>query len=390
MSLSPFPPLPEVPVNFFGRDAIVEDLLGYVERSESITVFGPGGIGKTAIALTLLYHIRILARFGHHRHFMRCHDLNSSLDEFLGRLSEAIGTSNLKDMAQLQSHLSLPPLRILVLDGVDPILDPLAPGAADIASAIEEFNRCQNLRLLVTSKMDARFADFRRMEVPILSASGAQDVFYSRCRLGRSIDVDNVLEELDFHPLSIDLLAGATRENDWDEAALLEAWDGGKSDILKASDRQSLEDNIKSALGTPTIQAHGTTALETLRALAGCPSGVKERELESTFAGIAGIGDATDALRMFFLVYRQDGLVKMLSPLRFYFRWPTQDLVFQSGISTLLPQPPPLPRAPVGFFGRDVIIEDLLDFVEPSESVMLVGAGGIGKTAIALSLLHHP
>ena len=330
MILSPPPPLPEVPVNFFGRDAIVEDLLSYVERSESITVFGPGGIGKTAIALTLLHHTRILARFGHHRHLMRCHDLNSSLDEFLGRLSESIGTSNLKDMAQLQSHLSLSPPRILVLDGVEPILDPLAPGAAEIVSAIEEFNRCQNLRLLVTSKMDVKITDFRRVEVPILSANGAQDVFHSRCSLERSVEVDNLLEELDFHPLSIDLLAGAARENDWDKAALLEAWDGGKSDILKAYGRQSLEDNIKSTLGTPTIQAHGTTALETLRALAGHPSGVKERELESTFAGIVGIGDATDALCKFFLVYRQDGVVNMLSPFRFYFRGPTQNLVGSS------------------------------------------------------------
>ena len=265
---------------------------------------------------------------------MRCHDLNGSLDEFLGRLSEVIGASDLKDMAQLRSHLSLSPPHILVLDGVEPILDPLAPGAAEITSAIEKFNRCLNLCLLVTSKMDVMIADFRRIKVPILSANEAQVVLYSRCHLGRSVDVDNLLEELDFHPLSIDLLASAVCENGWDEATLLEAWDCGKANILKAYGRQSLEDNIKLTLGTPTIQVHGMTALETLRALAAFPSGIRERELESMFAAIAGIGDATDALCTFFLVYRQSGFVKMLSPFRFYFRGPTQTLVFHFGSST--------------------------------------------------------
>ena len=313
-------PLPQAPINFFGCDVIVEDLLGYVERSESITLVGAGGIGKTAIALTLLHHSRILARFGHHRYFMRCHGLESSLDEFIGRLSDAVGARDLRDMAQLQSHLLTSPRRILVVDGVECILDPLAPGTVGITSAIEELSRCQNLCLLLTSKMDVRIAGFRRVKVPKLSANGAQDVFYSRCRLERSAEVDNILEELDSHPLSIDLLASAASENNWGKATLLDAWDGGKASILKAHGRQSLEDNIKLTLSTPTIQVHEMAALETLRALATLPTGIKERALESTFPEIAGIGDATDVLCKFFLVYRQDGYVKMLSPFRLYFQ----------------------------------------------------------------------
>ena len=241
------------------------------------------------------------------------------MDEFLGRLSEVIGVRHLKDMAQLRSHLSQSPPRILVLDGMEPILDPLAPGAAEIASAIEEFNRCQNVCILVTSKIDTEITGFHRIEVPALSANGAQDVFYSRCRLGRSVEVDNILEELDFHPLSINLLASTVRENYRDEATLLGAWDGGKTNILKASDRQSLADNIESTLATPTLQAHGMIALETLKALAALPGGVEESKLESTFAEISGIGNAIDALCESFLVYRQDGFFKMLSPFRLYF-----------------------------------------------------------------------
>ena len=329
--LSVFARLPEVPTNSFGRDVIIEDLLGLVERSDSITLLGAGGIGKTVIALDLLHHPRILARFGHHRHFMRCHDLKNSLDGFLRRLSETIDARDRKDMAQLRSHLSLSPPLILVLDGVESILDPLAPEAAEIASAIEELNLCQNLCLLLTSRIDARITDFRRIEVPTLSANSAQDVFYSRYHLGKSVEVDNILEELDFHPLSIDLLASAARENGWGEAKLLEAWDSGKTNTLKAYCRQSLEDNIESTLATPTIQAQGMIALEILRALAALPGGVEERKLESTFAEISGIGDTIDALCELFLVYRQGGFFRMLSPFRLYFRASRQALLSDSG-----------------------------------------------------------
>ena len=292
-------------------------------------------MGKTTIALSLLHQARILTRFNHRRYFMRCHDLKSSLDGFLDRLSETIGTRDLKGMEQFRSHLSGLPRRILVLDGVECILDPLAPGAAGITSAIEKLSRCQNLCLLLTSKMDVRIAGLRRIKVPKLSANGAQNVFYSRCGLERSAQVDNILEELDSHPLSIDPLASAASENDWDEATLLGAWEGGKVSILKACGRQNLEDNIKSVLATPTTQIRGMAALETLRALAAQRSDVRESELESMFPEIAGIGDAADALCKVFLVYRRDGFLKMLSPFRLYFLASEKTLVSYFGSDTV-------------------------------------------------------
>lgn len=263
-----FPLLPQAPADPFGYDVIIGDLLGFVERSASITLIGTGGIGKTAIALTLLHHVRISDRFGNHRHFMRCDDLGNSLDDFLGRLSEAIGAHHLRDMAQLRSHLSHSSPCILMLDGVESILDPLASGAAKIATAIEELSRCQNVCLFVTSRMDIKIPDFRHIKVPTLSVDGARDIFHSCCHLERSVAVDRLLRELDFHPLSVSLLASAVCENGWDESTLLEEWNGGKTNILKASGRRDLEDNIKSILDTPTIRVLGATALETLLTLA--------------------------------------------------------------------------------------------------------------------------
>jgi hypothetical protein len=48
-----------------------------------------------------------------------------------------------------------------------------------------------------------------------------------------------------------------------------------------------------------------------------------------------------------------------------------------------------LPQPPRDCFGRDDLIEEVVRLAENLEPVALIGAGGIGKTSIALAVLHH-
>ena len=48
--------------------------------------------------------------------------------------------------------------------------------------------------------------------------------------------------------------------------------------------------------------------------------------------------------------------------------------------------PPPPPRV---FFGRDGLIEKIVCFAEHLTPIALIGAGGIGKTSVVLTFLHH-
>jgi len=54
--------------------------------------------------------------------------------------------------------------------------------------------------------------------------------------------------------------------------------------------------------------------------------------------------------------------------------------------STLGELPPPAPRA---CFGRGELIERIVGLVENLTPIALIGVGGIGKTSIALTVLHH-
>ena len=305
-------------MNWFPQEEIVNDVLDLTDQLASTALHGPIGVGKSFAALTLLHHNRTKAKFGRNRYFMRCDDLTNSLEGFLERLSDTIHVNLPTNMTQLRSHLESSPPLILLLDGVDFILDPLAPGAEEISAVIEEFGSYERVCLLTTSRMYPDIHGFHRIKVSTPSEDGARDTFYSLCNLGRSSAVNDLIRKLDFHPLSINLLASSVRENDWDEPMLLKAWGDDQMNALGASYHQRLKDAMESMFRSPTIQNLGTTGRFVLEAVAAFPNGFEERRLQNTFNGVTGIEVAVNTLCKSSLIYRQDGFVKMLSPFRFY------------------------------------------------------------------------
>ena len=303
------PGLPRVPEKYFSRE-VMNEILDFTDRAASVALFGPACIGKSFVALTLLHHDRTLAKFGPNRYYVRCGDLSNSLEDFLVRISGAIHT----DVTRLRSYLQSSPPLMLVLDEVDSILDPLAPESGDISAAIKEFGNYEHVSLVTTSRMYPDILGFHQISVPALSEEGAREAFYGASNLVRSSAVDDLVGRLDPHPLSIELVGSCVRENNWDESTFLRAWNADQ--MVKVNDNWRSGDAIEFVVRSPAILGLGVNARNVLEAVAASPAGVEERELGEE---IDGVREVVDVLSKFSLVYRQDGFVKMFSPVRSYF-----------------------------------------------------------------------
>ena len=266
------------------------------------------------MAHAILDHDRTEAKFGENRHFIRCDDLPNSLESFIKRLADAIHTSTV----ELESRLQTSPPLILFLDGVDSVLNSMNPEVKEIHARIEEFGGYEHVCLVTTSRIYPDIHGFHRVEVPTPPEDGARDIFYTLCNLDRSLAMDTLIAKLDFHPFSIELVARCIRENSWDEEMLLKAW-GDRNSVLRAIYYQSLKAAIEPVFCSPRIKELGATPRDVLGAIASFQSGMKEHHLEGIFRGTGRIREVVDVLCKFSLVYRRDGVLRMISPLQFYF-----------------------------------------------------------------------
>ena len=211
---------------------------------------------------------------------------------------------------------------ILVLDNAETILDPHAQDAHAIYLVIEELSRFPNLCLTITSRLSTIPPDCKRIDVPTLSKDAAQEIFYRIYPEGeRSKLVERLLERLDFHPLSITILATVASQKLWDYHRILTEWEKQKVKVLQTGHRsQSLAATIEVCLDSPTFKELGPQAREVLGIVAFFPQGIDEKKLDWLFPDILDRDNIIDTFCMLSLTSRYKGFVTMLAPLREYLR----------------------------------------------------------------------
>lgn len=197
--------LPRAPTPLVGREQELAALEQLVASERLLTVTGPGGIGKTRLALALAD--RLEGRFADGARFIQ---LAAVTDPALVPSTLALAL-HVEDPADLEEELAGKEL-LLCLDNLEQLLDS-APFLGGLLAA------CPGLRLVVTSRSPLKLAGEHEFPLPPLQAVEARELFVARARavvpdFGLSeheTAIDQICDRLDRLPLALELAAGRVR-----------------------------------------------------------------------------------------------------------------------------------------------------------------------------------
>jgi tetratricopeptide (TPR) repeat protein len=184
---------------------------------------------------------------------------------------------------------------------------------------VEELSRFKTIFLCITSRIATVPRHCKRLVIPTLSMEAACDIFYGIYDGGRSGVISDLLQRLDFHALSVELLATTASHNMWDYDQLDREWDARRTQVLRTDYNESLAATIELSLASPTFRKLGPDARDLLGVIAFFPQGIDEKNLDWLFPAISDRRTIFNKFCVLSLTYRRDGFTTMLAPLRDYF-----------------------------------------------------------------------
>ncbi|KAG5349030.1 hypothetical protein C0989_006488 [Termitomyces sp. Mn162] len=244
-----------------------------------------------------------------------------NLKTFLDHIMRALGFATPVNAYNVITKTLSTSETLLVLDNAETFLDATIDSGR-IADAIDGFGAQSIGAILLTTRTTVLPPNMKwvRLQVPALEESAACEAFHAYYPSIETSILIKLLSAVDFHPLSINLLAQAAVQNEWSPQDLITAWDHQRATLLEAGDgkSQSLAVTIETSLNSPSFLKLGETVHHLLQIIAFLPQGIRKTHLTPIFPGVSNIETCADALCRQSLAYLNGDFITLLAPIRLY------------------------------------------------------------------------
>ncbi|KAF7359963.1 ATPase-AAA-core domain-containing protein [Mycena venus] len=316
--------LPSEPKIFHGRESEISDIVQmFGQTIPRIAILGPGGIGKTSLAKTVLHRPEITIQFKHHRIFVACNSVSNSA-QLSALIGSHIGLKSGKDIAQqlVRYFADCPPV-LLILDNLETVWEPMDTRTG-VESLLSLLTSVDHLALIITMRGAERPRNVqwtRPYLAPLkpLLQDAARQTFMDIADDGYSDeDINKILLLTDNMPLAIDLMAHLVDCEG--VCGVLNRWETERTSLLSdgLDKRSNLDLSISLSLESPRLksQPHCHDLLSLLSLL---PDGLSDVELLQSGLPLDNILACKAALICTSLAYTDDRKrLKALVPIREY------------------------------------------------------------------------
>jgi len=298
--------------------------------SARLAVLGPGGMGKTTIALAILYESQIVERLQDRRFFLSCEALVDANSVVIS-LAKLLGLFVSGDLlTAVVTRLSDMPRVLLVLDNLETVW--LADGgpAAAIEELLGRLAQIPSLSIIITCRGNVlpQLVEWSNPDTAALepfSLEAALGTFQDRAGFRLAGPDEDIARELlaavDYMPLAVTLLGQLARRGT-PVSELLHRWNNEHSALLRTHNvgrGNNAEVSIKLSI---TMVSSADDSGESLRLLSVCcllPDGLLPDVLKKMSAHFKHIYRARDTLAAYALVsLGTDRTMRTLSPVRHF------------------------------------------------------------------------
>ena len=296
--------MPTKPRIFYGRNQVVEDLACRMSATDGprIAILGPGGMGKTSVALAVMEHPTVKSRFGDNRFWVPCAQATSPsrlLDIIASGLRITQDTHDRLHDIHSELNITTDP-RAVLLDNFETIWNVQAH-RSEVEYILCALAEVSHLSILVTMRSYDPPSDeivWHSEKLSPLDKDQAHGVYTEHHAEATSdTSLDELLSELGYMPLAVTLMAKLGKNSGFMPTALLTTWRNKRTDMLHRGSDPKISVNVSIALSinSPLMEAD-RDAITLLAILCMLPAGAQSSRLDQLAPTISNIPGALATL----------------------------------------------------------------------------------------------